>query len=214
MSDPADVISRQGLLERNQKAYYRLAVQTSVAISLIAIYTLHEYQEFADWRGLFLALLVCGQLTHLLSPPTWVKKASAAASVAGGIGVFILDPTTSLLTVVASTTGVLSGGLSYLHATLDERVAATRSLVRFAEYHSLYQLDQLLNRLGFKRPTSLGITFRDSISKLLTQRTLTYSIKRDGQLRRLQMQWSEGFSNPIVWLIARQLHIDPSELQP
>ena len=145
----AQLESLRDMLQQSQRAYFRLAVQVSVATAILTVYAVGQLASTRHEGLVFFVLLITGHLMHLFSPPRGVKMISALVTAGAGIGAFALDP--SGASTVGLVGGLMSGGLHFVSAGVDAQAAALSAIDRVLSLRTIYNINGFLELLDWKR---------------------------------------------------------------
>ncbi len=213
-SQSEELASIQQMIEQSQKAYFRLSVQVSVSTAILTISAFQQFSTATNEGLLFLTLLLAGHLAHLFSPPQGIKILSGILAISGGIGTIAVDPSgATASTFIGAGAGAFSGSLHFLSVGVDTRSAMLRTINRILALRMIYNIDEYLMALNWKRRSRRGVSVSGTVRKLEQKKHAVYfKGRRYLQNDNITIDWPNGLQEAVV-VIKRRTEQDKIEKQ-
>lgn len=167
-----DLPSAFEVLNRNQRAYFRLSIEISVATSLLAIYAVQQFQLEDKRSLLLLCAMLAGHALHLVKLSRIPKLITGGLTIAASATSFVFDP--SGVSFVGLLGGAFSGFMHLASPQLGDATPFAALLRRMALVRALQGMDAFLVATGWKRGGPWHLSWTEGLTAIEEARRLTF----------------------------------------
>ncbi len=167
-----DLPSAFEVLSRNQRAYFRLSIEISVATSLLAIFAVQQFQSSNLESLALLCAMLAGHALHLVKLSRIPKLITGGLTIAASATSFLVDPTG--VSFVGLLGGAFSGFMHLASPQLGGAAPFAALLQRLALLRALQGMDAFLVATGWQRGGRSHLSQAEGLTAIEEARRLTF----------------------------------------